>query len=130
ERLISDYAHILNAQPKHVKGSGSLANQILNSKGEVDPNMYIVKPSMYYIHMENVLKFFKRDQILVVDGSQMSKDPLPVLQKLEKFLDIPQWYNEERLYYNKSKGFYCMNINHDIKCLNSAKGREHPTLDS
>ena len=76
------------------------------------------------------MKYFKREQILVVDGDAFIKDPLPELRKIEAFLGLKHKFNNKDFYFDKKKGFYCFGKSTGQRlCLRSAKGRKHPEVN-
>uniref|UniRef100_H2YPH1 Sulfotransferase n=1 Tax=Ciona savignyi TaxID=51511 RepID=H2YPH1_CIOSA len=56
-------------------------------------------------------------------------DPLSVLQRLERFLNIEPYFNTNNVFFNESKGFYCWLQDGQSKCLGERKGRKHPKVD-
>ena len=76
------------------------------------------------------MKYFKREQIHVVDGDALIKNPLPELRKIESFLGLKHRFNEKNIYFDKEKGFYCVRKKHDRElCLGENKGRTHPAVE-
>ena len=75
------------------------------------------------------MKYFKREQIHVVDGDALTKDPLPELRKVESFLGLEHEIIEEQVYFNESRGFYCAKNYLGSFCLGDGKGRKHPKVD-
>lgn len=49
------------------------------------------------------------------------------LQKVERFLHIPELFKPDQLIFNKHKGFYCFRRKdrYTAKCLGNTKGRPH-----
>ena len=53
--------------------------------------------------------YISQENILVVDGDKFIEDPVPVLQRVEKFLEIPSFFTDEHfthngdIYYKKSR---------------------------
>ena len=76
------------------------------------------------------MKHFKREQIHVVDGDALIKNPLPELRKIERFLGLKHRFNHKNVYFDKAKGFYCVNKHGWRKCLGANKGRTHPNIDN
>ena len=47
-----------------------------------------------------------QDNILVLDGDIFTKDPVTVLQSVEKFLQIPSFYTDHHFTYNGEESIY------------------------
>ena len=54
------------------------------------------------------MKYFKREQIHVVDGDALIENQLPELRKIESFLCVKHEINDTNVYFDKRKGFYCV----------------------
>ena len=90
---------------------------------------------MYSVHYKRWTKLFSPRQIHVVDGDAFIEDPASELEKVERFLKLPQYFTQDMFVRNESKGFYCVVRTTDVvgtadvKCLNESKGRQHPPID-
>ena len=87
--------------------------------------------SKYHIHLSRWLRYFPRDQILVLDGEQFIKDPVPGLQEVEKFLGVNPHVSKDHFMFVKTKGpngFYCKKYNGKPACMAGYKGRSHPYI--
>ena len=81
---------------------------------------------LYYFHLKRWKKYFPWSQIEVVDGLRFkSHNPAPILNKLEQFLNVPNFIKKEYFIRGK-KGFFCLNIKKG--CMGSSKGRKHPVV--
>ncbi|XP_022257131.1 heparan sulfate glucosamine 3-O-sulfotransferase 1-like isoform X2 [Limulus polyphemus] len=127
-RLISDYSQLAANKAKKGKILPSFKELVLNRDGQVNVNYRAVKISMYSIYLKKWLKVFSRHQILVVNGDQLIRDPFIELQQIEDFLGLKHRIKRENFYYNKTKGFFCVQNNTLNKCLNESKGRKHPEI--
>ena len=66
-------------------------------------------PGLYYKHHKKWLKYFPEDQILILNGDKLVKEPWTVLAEAEQFLKIPNEIGlKENFYFNNTKGFYCL----------------------
>ena len=45
------------------------------------------------------------ENILVLDGDKFIEDPLPVLQDVERFLDIPSFFTDQSFTHNGMEKF-------------------------
>ncbi|XP_076329589.1 heparan sulfate glucosamine 3-O-sulfotransferase 1-like [Tachypleus tridentatus] len=127
-RLLSDYSQLAANKAKKGKILPPFKELVLNRDGQVNVNYRAVKISMYSIYMKKWLKVFSRHQILVVNGDQLIRDPFIELQHIEDFLALKHRIKRENFYYNKTKGFFCVQNNTLNKCLNDSKGRKHPEI--
>ncbi|RXN02049.1 Heparan sulfate glucosamine 3-O-sulfotransferase 1 [Acipenser ruthenus] len=129
ERVISDYTQVYynrleNHKPVQVIEEIVIRNGVLNTKYKA------IQRSLYDVHMENWLKYFSLDQIHIVDGDTLIRDPLPELQKVEKFLNLRPRIMSSNFYFNQTKGFYCIRSEGRERCLHESKGRPHPMVNS
>ena len=134
ERAISDFTQ-LDARRQKKDGTRHTFEELaLRSGGEVVNSDYSsITVSMYDVHFKRWLKYFSRNQIHIVNGDKFIKNPVPELHKLETFLSVSTFYQQEMFFFNKEKGFYCWKktSRKGIEapfCLGSGKGREHPVI--
>ena len=130
QRAISDYVQLVTNKKCPEEKFETLA---FYSNGEVNVEFHPIYTSMYDVHMERWLKYFKREQILIVDGDLLVKNPLPELRKVENFLGVSPFFDDEMFFYSKTKGFYCMKKRDSRgtyvpSCLGESKGRKHPKV--
>ena len=127
-RTISDYVQLSS------NGNifGSFEENIVFHDGTINVRTSEIYKSMYDIHYQRWLKWFKKEQILVVNGEELITHPASPLSKIEEFLNVTHYFNKEMFHFNDTKGFYCWNpqknITTDLKCLGSSKGRQHPII--
>uniref|UniRef100_W5MUP7 Sulfotransferase n=1 Tax=Lepisosteus oculatus TaxID=7918 RepID=W5MUP7_LEPOC len=125
ERVLSDYTQVFyNRLQKHKQYQS--IESVLIKNGEINLEYKALNRSLYYLHMQNWLKYFPLDHIHVVDGDQLIKDPFPEMKKVEKFLNLSPQINTSNFYFNKTKGFYCLRDHGRERCLHDSKGRAHP----
>ena len=134
ERLISDFTQ-LDAKINGARKKRSFQSKVFLDNGSIDVDYRPVTVSMYDIHMERWLKYFKMDDIHVVDGDAFIKYPLPELKMVEEFLGVKPLFTDSMFYFNKTKGFYCWDrrLENDVDddyCLGSGKGRTHPQVST
>ena len=134
ERAISDFTQ-LDARKQKKDGTRHTFEELaLRSGGEVvNADYSSIAVSMYDVHFKRWLKYFSRNQIHIVNGDKFIKNPVPELQKLETFLSVSTFYQQEMFFFNEEKGFYCWKkpSRRGIEtpfCLGSGKGREHPVI--
>lgn len=134
DRALSDFTQLNMKQMKKTESPLSFEDVAFDlSTSEVNRHYQPISVSMYDVHFKNWLRYFKRSQILIVDGDSLINNPLHELKKAESFLQVERFFDENMFYYNQTKGFYCWKrankYRNDISsCLGSSKGREHPKL--
>lgn len=132
-RAISDYTQVLEGKRQRNKtypGFESLA--IDGASFSVNTRYKAVSTSIYAKHLEHWLRFFPVQQLHIVDGDRLISDPLPELQLVERFLNLTPRISHENLYFNATRGFYCLcsQQNRVRRCLAGSKGRTHPHIHS
>ncbi|XP_027888894.1 heparan sulfate (glucosamine) 3-O-sulfotransferase 1-like 2 [Xiphophorus couchianus] len=129
ERLVSDYTQVLHNRLTQHKPYQPL-DELLLHEGHINHGYKALQRSLYHLHLARWLEVFPREQIHVVDGDALIRDPFPELRKAERFLDLPPRINPSNFYFNTTKGFYCLlSAGHD-KCLDESKGRPHAPLSA
>ena len=129
-RVISDYAQVYQNRLQQNKSFDRFEDIVIDqSTGRVNTGYKAIRISMYYHHFTRWLMYFKRHQIHVADGDNLIRNPLEEVRKIEKFLGLDHRITEENLYFNETRGFYCMRDGSSEHCLGATKGRKHPTID-
>lgn len=129
-RTISDFTQVYYnkiAKGKMFEKFESLA--IDQRTGKVNIGYKAVRISLYYQHVERWLEKFSRDQIHIVDGDELIVDPVSEIRKVENFLGVRNQVTERNLYFNETRGFYCMKQGSKSNCLGATKGRKHPHIE-
>ncbi|KAK9400732.1 Sulfotransferase [Crotalus adamanteus] len=129
ERVISDYTQVYYNRLENHK-SVQPFEDIVVKNGALNTKYKAIQRSLYDIHMGRWLKYFHLDQIHIVDGNTLIRDPLPELQKVERFLNLPSKILSSNFYFNQTKGFYCIRSDGRERCLHESKGRPHPVVNS
>ncbi|XP_021967195.1 bifunctional heparan sulfate N-deacetylase/N-sulfotransferase [Folsomia candida] len=90
-----------------------------------------LNPGRYAQNLERWLSYFPPQQLLILDGEELRDDPVAVMYRLQRFLQIqPLFDYSTKLRYDRSKGFYCQVISQNRnKCLGRSKGRHYPPMD-
>merc|ERR1712156_965970 len=63
--------------------------------------------SDYSLQLEMVREVFPAENIHVIDGENMIKDPLTEIRKVETFLEIAPFFSEEHFYFPEGSKFPC-----------------------
>nr|XP_039251023.1 heparan sulfate glucosamine 3-O-sulfotransferase 4-like isoform X1 [Styela clava]XP_039251024.1 heparan sulfate glucosamine 3-O-sulfotransferase 4-like isoform X1 [Styela clava] len=79
---------------------------------------------IYAFHMQRWLRYFSSDQILVVNGEDLIKEPWTVMKHIQTFLGIERLLTKESFKFDAKKGFYCIG-----RCLGRGKGRTRSLTD-
>ncbi|XP_077986212.1 heparan sulfate glucosamine 3-O-sulfotransferase 1-like [Glandiceps talaboti] len=95
--------------------------------GGIQPLNEIVDVGIYVKHLIRWYDTFPRDQILILDGTHLSKDPLPELRRVERFLGLRPFFSRDHFSYNEERKLFCVEFPSNA-CLSHAKGRKHPVV--
>ena len=101
--------------------------------GAVDDTNEAVARSIYVFSMRKWMQTFNRSQIHIVNGESLVKTPWVELNKVERFVGLPQEISKANFEFVHSKGFHCLRLqqykHHSnkkyVKCLAKTKGRRH-----
>ncbi|CEF59617.1 GH20068p [Strongyloides ratti] len=127
-RTISDFTQVYYVRQSKNLSLPELEKEAFYSGTErINKNYKPIRNSLYSIHLFSYLKYFKKNQILILNGDNFIKNPLNELKKAQKFLNLPQMIYSEQLVFNSEKGFYCFKKEEKtkVKCLGNSKGRKH-----
>jgi hypothetical protein len=137
-RAISDYTQTQGNEKKSLKRTfDELAvKEDIDGKQYVNSQWGAIKIGAYANHLKRWLRYFKPEQIHLVSGETLIKQPYEELKRVEKFLKLPSFIKREHFVYNETKGFYCVdrqisepypnaNETNSVRCLGSTKGRAH-----
>ncbi|XP_051952257.1 heparan sulfate glucosamine 3-O-sulfotransferase 5-like [Xyrauchen texanus] len=130
-RAVSDYTQVLEGKEHKNKTYHKFEELAIDANTcEVNTKYKAVRTSIYTKHLERWLKFFPVEQFHVVDGDRLITDPLPEIKLVEHFLNLPSRVSQYNLYFNATRGFFCLRFNFMFsKCLAGSKGRIHPDVD-
>ncbi|XP_069756610.1 heparan sulfate glucosamine 3-O-sulfotransferase 1-like [Narcine bancroftii] len=129
ERVISDYTQVYYNRLESHKSVQPIEEMVIKN-GALNIKYKAIQRSLYDVHMGNWLRYFPLNQIHIVDGGALIKNPLEELQKVETFLNIPAKIKTSNFYFNQTKGFYCLRSDGKERCLHESKGRPHPVVNS
>ncbi|XP_068123627.1 heparan sulfate glucosamine 3-O-sulfotransferase 1 [Hyperolius riggenbachi] len=129
ERVLSDYTQVYYNHLQKNKSYPPVEDLLLRN-GELNTDYKAINRSLYFSFMENWLTYFPLENIHIVDGDHLIRDPFPEIQKVERFLNLSPQINASNFYFNKTKGFFCLRDSGRERCLHESKGRAHPLIDS
>lgn len=91
-----------------------------------------LNPGKYAQHLERWLSFYTPQQLYIIDGESLRKNPVEVMNDLQKFLKIyPPLDYSNHLRFDEKKGFFCQIVGEKKKkCLGKSKGRQYPPMDA
>lgn len=131
DRAVSDHLQLMDKKTRRGKETFSFEDMALTEEGEINTSYKPIERSVYYNFMKKWLKFFQLEQILIVDGKKLTRNPFEVVQKVESYLGLPHKIKKESFVFDRTKGFFCIkNEMSGHRCLNKTKGRKHPELDN
>lgn len=128
ERVVSDYTQVYFNRLENHKPVQAIENLLVRN-GALNMRYKAIQRSLYDVHMRNWLRHFPLEQIHIVDGDALIRDPLPELQRVERFLNLPPRIVSSNFYFNQTKGFYCIRSDGRERCLHESKGRPHPAVN-
>ena len=73
-------------------GTAQLFAKKVFHNGEMDKKTDEINVSMYDVHYSEWTKWFSKEQILIVDGDNLKVNPADELRSVEKFLQIPHFF--------------------------------------
>ena len=106
----------------------TFSEMVLTKNGSINTKYVALRRGIYHIHYSNWLKFFPKEQILVLDGEAFMSNPYPTLKKVERFLGLRDYIREDHFVFSKKKNFFCKRIHDKTICMPSNKGRKHPNV--
>ena len=104
-RVISQY--MFGLQRKQIQ-PGMALEQIIFENNQLNEEHHIIKDSTYDASMLRYLKYFRLDQILIIDTEELKYKPAMTLRKVEDFLGLAHYITPDMFVWNKEKGYYCI----------------------
>ncbi|CAL1540573.1 unnamed protein product [Lymnaea stagnalis] len=130
-RLLSEYGHYAATENYWGRRAMTFEERVYNLRTQEFKVAQILKVGDYAPHFEHLLKVFPRNQVLILDGDKLVTDPLSQVRRVEEFLGLRHEITDNDIYFDQSKGFYCMKwpLTKETKCLGKSKGRVHEEID-
>ena len=130
ERVVSDWLQLCTNQLAKNQQCTSFETRVIDANtGKINKSYQGVRRSIYIHHMRNWLRWFPLSQIHVVSGETLVANPVAALRRVERFLGVEHRITGDNFYFNKSRGFYCIQYDSNRrKCLHPSKGRKHPKI--
>ena len=135
KRAISDYVH-MKTRRQYFADENIETILWNNHTGEFNANTRFIQIGIYSIYLKNWLRYFPREQIHIVNGDNLIRDPGAELVKVQRFLNIEVLIDRNDFVFHSLKHFYCLvnrpglnAPNHkEVICLGPSKGRKHPNI--
>lgn len=81
----------------------------LKSNQSLEQNKFI-RNSLYYLDLKNWLKYFRiNENLLVLNGESFIRNPWFELNRVEKYLKLPNLIRKQNFHFDSEKNFYCIN---------------------
>ena len=81
-----------------------------------------LEPGLYAKNLRRWFDKFPDNQIIIVDGNQLKADPIPLMNSLQKKLNVKYYDYTKLIAYDEHKGYYCpLDENGKTKCLGRGK---------
>lgn len=125
-RALSHYLHFFKDHHK------SFAELITDNNGEISTNTKVIDLSLYHKYFKHWLSVFKSEQIHIVDGDNLAVNPAEEFGRIEGFLNLDRYFTENKFYFNKTKGFYCLKTERmkHIFCTGGGKVRFDKSIET
>nr|XP_054750612.1 heparan sulfate glucosamine 3-O-sulfotransferase 1-like [Lytechinus pictus] len=138
KRAVSNYMHMLALNASHPETitidkhssapryeiKSTFRDSVLFPNGTLKTANRLLDSSRYSKYLKQWYSVYPREQILVLDGEEFTQDPLPGLQRVEEFIGIDRYFDDNKFYFNETKGFICLRDPFEM-CMTSNKGRPH-----
>lgn len=136
DRTVSDFTQLSDWWNGESQKDMTFEKLAFNSStGAVCTEYSPIAHSIYVKFLRIWLEHFKLDQIHIVDGDTLIKNPVEELKKAESFLGVRSFFHDKMFYFNQTKGFYCWKKTNKKGrefpyCLGDGKGRKHPKISN
>jgi len=126
ERLLSAFAMYVAQGKMKVD---DLESAVFINGNDVSTDHRMVNRSLYVEHLKPWFEFFKRDDILFLDGNNFKSNPYEELHKVETFLGLRNFYQQND-FRSDDRNRMCIRRRpaEGVQCLPPYKGRSHPPV--
>jgi len=103
--------------------------QYLSKNGDRKPANFITR-GVYGYHIRHWLKFFPRNQLLLLNEYDLKENPWMVLEDIQKFANVDQVLNRRSFVKNETTGWYCTKLKSDTvpNCPTTTRNTEEELL--
>ena len=133
DRAMSHYVHRLEngMEDEHSNFDSVIASILDQGKPQTVTASVLFRQSRFLKRLTPWIAQYGLDKIHIVDGDNFVKNPVPELQKVERFLGLTPFITEDQFVYSAERGFYCLKMEtEDAKCMPSEKGRPHQQMSN
>ncbi|XP_070569688.1 heparan sulfate glucosamine 3-O-sulfotransferase 1-like [Ptychodera flava] len=114
--------------PNHYFLATNFAESVMEKSGNLNYYNELIDTGIYIKHILRWLEYFPPSQIHAVDAGLFKSDIVSEMQRLEKFLEVPAYFNASHFYYNSDSEVYCLTFPIKI-CPSAVHGRTLRTAD-
>ena len=75
ERIVSDWIQVQEKRRSLNLPEWSLKTRLITRRGSINRRYRAVRTSQYYKHYQQWMKYFKKEQVLVIDGRELRLEP-------------------------------------------------------
>ncbi len=116
--LCDPVAHKKRAKKYWPEQNHTLDEMLMTRDGKINLTWQAVWTGYYDEQLLNWHRFFKPEQLLLIDSSQLKQNPVPVLNQVERFLNIPVLISDK--YFVEESGLHCLNLHGKVNCVHRA----------
>ncbi|CAH1773105.1 unnamed protein product [Owenia fusiformis] len=136
KRVMSHHLNKLKAKERLNKQfNGTYESCVMNGDKLNTDCIYITR-GLYIEHLTRYMEYFPRENFFIIKSEDLRYTPVAVLQKFEKFMNIPKFFNNDTLYYNNTMNQFCINkpywknpyMELNRGCFPEHKNRVHPQV--
>ncbi|CAH1772587.1 unnamed protein product [Owenia fusiformis] len=126
DRLISEFTQNFWITGKNL----SIEEAYFLPNGSINEDHIAIQKSIYVKHLALWYTMFPRELIYLVDADIFTRQPWVELNKIEQFIGVEHFLNEDKFVPHPTKAFYCILRGNetDVNCMGKAKGRTHPHI--
>ena len=127
DRALSNYAQgVIVARIKKLKKVSFEEQVTMEGSNEINMTNKNIIRGLYANYLPMWLKRFPRNQLHIIDGDMLIKNPYQELHQVEQFLSIPTYFDQKMFNYSEKKKFYCrVDEQGKDNCMKGTKGRKH-----
>ncbi|XP_023331056.1 heparan sulfate glucosamine 3-O-sulfotransferase 1 [Eurytemora carolleeae] len=124
-RLISDFTQITHNRIDKGLQIRDFDSTMVREDGSLALDTYGVDTGVYSTHLLNWFKHFPREQVYIANGDKLIRTPWQEMNKIENFLNLQHSISRSQFFFNTTKGFHCLVVDGQTRCLAKSKGRPH-----
>ncbi|KAL4241100.1 hypothetical protein ACF0H5_001878 [Mactra antiquata] len=129
-RAISDFTQAVSKG--EYNDTVTFGSKAVRKNGAVNAKWSAINIGLYAYHMRRWLDYFPTENVHIVDGEHLIRNPIHELNLVQDFLGLERKITSDSIYWNSTKGFPCIVKPHKTpryRCFKSTKGRQHSYAD-